>query len=51
MEKAKSRPTVIVFDLNFEAVEPLKLISQLEGQSGDPRRQPASAIFRTFRAS
>ena len=30
-EKAKSRPTVIVFDLNFEAVEPLKLISQLKG--------------------
>jgi PleD family two-component response regulator len=31
LEKAKSRPTVIVFDLNFEAVEPLKLISQLKG--------------------
>lgn len=31
IEKAKSRPTVIVFDLNFEAVEPLKLISQLKG--------------------
>jgi PleD family two-component response regulator len=31
LEKAKSRPTVIVFDLNFESVEPLKLISQLKG--------------------
>ena len=31
LEKAKSRPTVIVFDLNFEAVEPLQLISQLKG--------------------
>jgi PleD family two-component response regulator len=31
MEKAKARPTVIVFDLNFEAVEPVKLISQLKG--------------------
>jgi len=31
IEKAKSRPTVIVFDLNFEAVEPLKLISKLKG--------------------
>jgi CheY-like chemotaxis protein len=30
IEKAKSRPTVIVFDLNFETVEPLKLISQLK---------------------
>ena len=33
IEKAKSRPTVIVFDLNFEAVEPLKLISQLKGST------------------
>jgi len=31
IEKAKSLPTVIVFDLNFEAVEPLKLISKLKG--------------------
>jgi PleD family two-component response regulator len=30
LEKAKSRPTVIVFDLNFDAVEPLKLIAQLK---------------------
>ena len=30
LEKAKSRPTVIVFDLNFESIEPLKLISELK---------------------
>ncbi len=31
LEKAKGRPTAIIFDLNFEAVEPLHLISQLKG--------------------
>ncbi|MBS1855102.1 MAG: response regulator [Acidobacteria bacterium] len=31
LDKAKLKPTVIVFDLNFEAVEPLKLISKLKG--------------------
>jgi CheY-like chemotaxis protein len=31
LEKAKSKPTVIVFDLNFESVEPLQLISKLKG--------------------
>lgn len=31
LDKAKGKPTVIVFDLNFEAVDPLKLISQLKG--------------------
>jgi len=30
LEKAKSRPTVIVFDLNFEAIEPLRLIAELK---------------------
>jgi PleD family two-component response regulator len=30
LEKAKSRPTLIVFDLNFDAVEPLKLIAQIK---------------------
>lgn len=30
LEKAKNRPTVIVFDLNFDAVEPLTLIAQLK---------------------
>jgi len=32
LEKAQSKPSLIVFDLNFEAVEPLKLIAQLKGQ-------------------
>jgi PleD family two-component response regulator len=31
LDKAKLKPTVIVFDLNFESVEPLKLISKLKG--------------------
>jgi CheY-like chemotaxis protein len=30
LEKAKTKPTLIVFDLNFEAVEPIKLIEQLK---------------------
>jgi PleD family two-component response regulator len=33
LDKAKTRPSLIVFDLNFEAVEPLKLISKLKGSS------------------
>jgi PleD family two-component response regulator len=28
--KAKTRPTLIIFDLNFDGVEPLKLISVLK---------------------
>lgn len=32
MEKAENKPTLIVFDLNFEAVEPLQLIAKLKGQ-------------------
>jgi PleD family two-component response regulator len=28
--KAKTRPTLIIFDLNFDSVEPLKLISKLK---------------------
>ena len=28
--KAKARPTLIIFDLNFEQVQPLKLISKLK---------------------
>jgi len=28
--KAKTRPTLIIFDLNFDRVEPLKLISKLK---------------------
>jgi len=30
MEKAKSKPTLIIFDLNFDIVQPLKLISKLK---------------------
>jgi PleD family two-component response regulator len=32
LEKAEGKPSLIIFDLNFEAVEPLKLISELKGQ-------------------
>jgi CheY-like chemotaxis protein len=32
LEKAKTKPSLIVFDLNFEDVEPLKLIAGLKGQ-------------------
>jgi PleD family two-component response regulator len=32
LEKAKEKPTLIVFDLNFDAMEPLKLIAKLKGQ-------------------
>ena len=30
MAKAKTKPTLIIFDLNFAGVEPLKLISKLK---------------------
>ncbi len=30
LEQAKSKPSLIVFDLNFDAVNPLTLISQLK---------------------
>lgn len=33
LEKAKARPSVIIFDLNFEAVDPLKMITQLKGNA------------------
>jgi PleD family two-component response regulator len=33
IEKAKARPSLIVFDLNFEAAHPLKLISSLKGSA------------------
>jgi PleD family two-component response regulator len=32
MEKAKSKPSLIIFDLNFEAVEPLDLIRKLKSK-------------------
>jgi CheY-like chemotaxis protein len=41
LEKAKSRPTLIVFDLNCDAVEPLKLIAQLKG---DPDTRTVSLL-------
>ena len=31
MEKAKVKPSLIVFDLNFDSVSPLDLIAQLKG--------------------
>jgi len=33
LEKAKTRPSLIVFDLNFDAVDPLGLIAQLKSDS------------------
>jgi len=33
LEKAKELPTLIVFDLNFDGVEPLNLIAALKGDS------------------
>ena len=33
LEKAKSKPSLIIFDLNFEAVNPVKLITALKESS------------------
>lgn len=33
MNKAKSKPTLIIFDLNFESIQPLRLISKLKSSS------------------
>lgn len=33
LEKAQSQPSLIVFDLNFDAVGPLALIAQLKGNA------------------
>lgn len=33
LEKAKEKPTLIVFDLNFDGVQPLQLIAKLKGQA------------------
>jgi PleD family two-component response regulator len=33
LEKAKAKPSLIVFDLNYESVNPLQLISKLKGNS------------------
>ena len=31
LEKAHEKPSLIIFDLNFESVQPLKLIAKLKG--------------------
>ena len=41
LDKAKARPQLIVFDLNFDAVEPVDLIGKLKG---DPATKPISLI-------
>jgi PleD family two-component response regulator len=33
LEKAKEKPTLIVFDLNFDGVQPLQLIAKLKGEA------------------
>jgi PleD family two-component response regulator len=33
LEKAKEKPTLIVFDLNFDGVQPLQLIAKLKGHA------------------
>lgn len=33
LEKAKEKPTLIVFDLNFDDVHPLQLITKLKGHA------------------
>ena len=32
-EKAKTRPSLIIFDLNYDAAEPLNLITRLKGSA------------------
>jgi PleD family two-component response regulator len=33
LEKAKDKPSLIIFDLNFDSAQPLKLISKLKGNT------------------
>ena len=33
LEKAKDKPSLIIFDLNFDAANPLDLIARLKGQA------------------
>jgi PleD family two-component response regulator len=33
LEKAKQRPSLIIFDLNFESVQPIALIEKLKGSA------------------
>ena len=57
LEKAKEKPSLIVFDLNFEAVDPLKLIAklnqpmlivtgQLDTQFPTPQADRLESLFR-----
>src|SRR5206468_1287872 len=41
LEKAKERPSVIVFDLNFDAVDPVNLVRQLKA---DPQTKSVNLI-------
>ena len=41
MEKVKVKPSLIVFDLNFDSVSPLELIAQLKG---DPETKGISLL-------
>ncbi len=38
--KAKAKPSVIIFDLNFEDAQPLELIAKLKSQPRVQRREP-----------
>ena len=40
MIKAKAKPSVIIFDLNFEDAQPLELIAKLKGSAGVQGREP-----------
>jgi len=33
LERARSKPSLIIFDLNFEGVEPLTLVRKLKGEA------------------
>ncbi|HTS26186.1 MAG TPA: hypothetical protein VMH81_09940 [Bryobacteraceae bacterium] len=37
LEKAKTQPSLIIFDLNFEAVNPVNLITKLKGDTDTKR--------------
>lgn len=37
LEKAERQPSLIIFDLNFDAIQPLALIAKLKGNSGTKR--------------
>lgn len=41
LDKAKTRPQLIVFDLNFDSAAPVELIGKLKG---DPATKPISLI-------